>query len=99
MHHRRGLASRVAAGHANSLQFEVFCENGGAKFDQRRPNEIQLFLNDGSGLHNGYRQVILGPSHPYIAGGLAMDAPEVGFATGVGLTLEWYVDRSASRRG
>ncbi|MCW3768452.1 Gfo/Idh/MocA family oxidoreductase [Paenarthrobacter sp. PAE-2] len=71
--------SRVAAGHANSLQLEVFCENGGAKFDQRRPNEIQLFLNDGSGLHNGYRQVILGPGHPYIAGGLAMDAPEVGF--------------------
>ena len=29
--------SRVAAGHANSLNFEVFCENGAAKFDQRRP--------------------------------------------------------------
>lgn len=71
--------SRVAAGHANSLQFEVFCENGAAKFDQRRPSEIQLFLNDGSGNENGYRQVILGPGHPYIAGGLAMDAPEVGF--------------------
>jgi len=71
--------SRVAAGHANSLQFEVFCENGAAKFDQRRPAEIQLFLNDGSGNENGYRQVILGPGHPYIAGGLAMDAPEVGF--------------------
>ena len=71
--------SRVAAGHANSLNFEVFCENGAAKFDQRRPSEIQLFLNDGSGNENGYRQVILGPGHPYIAGGLAMDAPEVGF--------------------
>lgn len=71
--------SRVAAGHANSLQFEVFCEKGAAKFDQRRPSEIQLFLNDGSGNENGYRQVILGPGHPYIAGGLAMDAPEVGF--------------------
>ncbi len=43
------------------------------------PSEIQLFLNDGSGNENGYRQVILGPDHPYIAGGLAMDAPEVGF--------------------
>ncbi|MHA7291437.1 Gfo/Idh/MocA family protein [Arthrobacter sp. MDT3-24] len=71
--------SRVAAGQANSLTFEVFCENGAAKFDQRRPAEIQLFLNDGSGNENGYRQVILGPGHPYIAGGLAMDAPEVGF--------------------
>jgi predicted dehydrogenase len=71
--------SRVAAGHANSLNFEVFCENGSAKFDQRRPAEVQLFLNDGPGRENGYRQVILGPGHPYIAGGLAMDAPEVGF--------------------
>ena len=71
--------SRVAAGHANGLNFEVFCENGAAKFDQRRPSEIQLFLNDGSGKENGYRQVSLGPGHPYIAGGLAMDAPEVGF--------------------
>ena len=71
--------SRVAAGHANSLNFEVFCENGAAKFDQRRPAEIQLFLQDDSSTENGYRQVILGPDHPYIAGGLAMDAPEVGF--------------------
>ena len=56
--------------------FEVFCENGAARFDQRRPAEIQLFLHDGSGNENGYRQVILGPEHPYLAGGLAMDAPE-----------------------
>lgn len=71
--------SRVAAGHANTLTFEVFCENGAAVFDQRRPAEIQLFLNDGPSKNNGYRQVILGPEHPYISGGLAMDAPGVGF--------------------
>lgn len=71
--------SRVAAGHANSLIFEVFCENGAALFDQRRPAEIGLFLNEGSSAQNGYRQVILGPEHPYLAGGLPMDAPSVGF--------------------
>lgn len=71
--------SRVAAGHANSLIFEVFCENGAATFDQRRPSEIQLFLREGKAARNGYRQVILGPEHPYIGGGLAMDAPSVGF--------------------
>lgn len=71
--------SRVAAGHANTLTFEVFCENGAAVFDQRRPAEIQLFINDGPARTNGYRQVILGPEHPYISGGLAMDAPSVGF--------------------
>jgi len=71
--------SRVAAGHANSLIFEVFCENGAARFDQRRPSEINLFLNTGQATENGYRQVILGPGHPYLSGGLAMDAPSVGF--------------------
>jgi predicted dehydrogenase len=71
--------SRVAAGHANSLIFDVFCENGAAYFDQRRPAEIGLFLSEGTASQNGYRQVILGPEHPYIAGGLAMDAPSVGF--------------------
>jgi predicted dehydrogenase len=70
--------SRVAAGHANSLMFEVFCENGSATFDQRRPAEIGLFLRDDPAT-DGYRQVILGPQHPYLAGGLAMDAPSVGF--------------------
>ncbi|NKG21635.1 Gfo/Idh/MocA family protein [Paeniglutamicibacter terrestris] len=71
--------SRVAAGHANSLIFEVFCANGSARFDQRRPSEIQLFLNQGDSAQNGYRQVILGPEHPYLSGGLPMDAPSVGF--------------------
>ena len=70
--------SRVAAGHANSLMFEVFCENGSATFDQRRPAEIGLFLREDSP-EDGFRQVILGPQHPYLAGGLAMDAPGVGF--------------------
>lgn len=71
--------SRVAPGHPNGLMFEVFCENGAAVFDQRRPAEIQLYLRDGSAGTNGYRQVILGPDHPYIGGGLAMDAPGTGF--------------------
>ena len=70
--------SRVAAGHANSLMFEVFCENGAATFDQRRPAEIGLFLRDDPA-RDGFRQVALGPQHPYVAGGLAMDAPGVGF--------------------
>jgi predicted dehydrogenase len=57
----------------------VFCENGAASFDQRRPSEIQLFLREGKSAQAGYRQIILGPEHPYLSGGLAMDAPSVGF--------------------
>jgi predicted dehydrogenase len=70
--------SRVAAGHPTSLTFEVFCENGAASFDQRANGEFQLFVNDEYSGHNGYRRVIVGPEHPYIAGGLAVDAGGVG---------------------
>ncbi|MGG5753092.1 Gfo/Idh/MocA family protein [Zafaria sp. Z1313] len=70
--------SRVAAGHPTTLTFEVFCENGAAVWDQRRPAEVQLFVNEGPAKSNGYRQVLLGPEHPYFGGGLAMDAPGMG---------------------
>jgi predicted dehydrogenase len=80
--------SRVAAGHANSLIFEVFCENGAASFDQRRPSEIQLFLREGKSAQAGYRQIILGPEHPYLSGGLAMDAPSVGFGQNEAFTYQ-----------
>lgn len=71
--------SRVATSHPNGLVIEVFCENGAARWDQERASEIGLALqSDGSRL-GGYRQVVLGPDHPYVAGGMAMDAPGVGW--------------------
>lgn len=80
--------SRVAAGHANTLEFEVFCENGSAKFDFRRPGEIGLFIKEGPTAQRGIRQVILGPEHPYILGGLAMDATGVGFGQNEGFVFQ-----------
>jgi predicted dehydrogenase len=71
--------SRVAAGHPNTLTFEVFCEKGAARFNQLRPAEIELFLTDGPEATNGYRTINLGPGHAYLSQGLAMDAPGVGF--------------------
>ena len=44
---RRREVSRVAAGHPNGLSFEVFGDQGAAKWDQERPAEIQLMLNEG----------------------------------------------------
>ena len=71
--------SRIAAGHPNSLTFEVFCENGAARYDQDRPAEFGLYLNEGPYSANGYRQVLIGPELPYVANGMAMDAPGVGY--------------------
>ncbi|MBF4595021.1 Gfo/Idh/MocA family oxidoreductase [Curtobacterium flaccumfaciens] len=72
-------ASRVAAGHPNGLVIEVFCERGAARWDQERASEIGLALQSDGSRTGGYRQVVLGPDHPYVAGGMAMDAPGVGW--------------------
>jgi predicted dehydrogenase len=80
--------SRVAAGHPNGLALEVFGDNGAAKWEQERSAEFQLMLNDGPASTRGYRRVILGPDHPYFAGGLPMDAPGVGVGQNDGFVFQ-----------
>jgi predicted dehydrogenase len=70
--------SRVAFGHPNALGFELFCERGAAEFDLERPAEFTIADGAAAAAVNGYRQVLLGPDHPYLAGGLPMDFPSVG---------------------
>ena len=69
--------SRVAAGHPTSLEFEVYCEKGAARFTQARNGEFELLLNEDPYGQRGFRTIQVGPSHPYIAGGLPVDAPGV----------------------
>jgi predicted dehydrogenase len=71
--------SRVAYGLANSLGFEVFCQGGAATFDLGRPAEFGIADGCAPEPVNGYRQVLTGPGHPYLAGGLPMDFPSVGY--------------------
>jgi predicted dehydrogenase len=81
--------SRVAAGHPNGLVIEVFGDQGAASWAQERPAEFRLMLNDGSAPGtNGYRTVIIGPDHPYVAGGLPMDAPGVGLGQNDGFVYQ-----------
>jgi predicted dehydrogenase len=70
--------SRVAFGHPNTLKFEVFCEEGALAFDVSRPGEFQIATGAGPVGSRGFRRVIVGVEHPYIAGGLAMDATGIG---------------------
>jgi predicted dehydrogenase len=72
-------ASRVAYGLPNSLGFTLFASAGAATFDLARAGEFGFA--DGSPDHvtQGYRQVLIGPDHPYIAGGLPMDFPSVNY--------------------
>jgi predicted dehydrogenase len=80
--------SRVAAGHPNGLALEVFGDQGAAKWEQERPGEFQLMLNEGAGGTRGFRRVIVGPDHPYVAGGLPMDAPGVGLGQNEGFVYQ-----------
>jgi predicted dehydrogenase len=76
--------SRIACGLANALGFEVFCRSGAAAFDLGRASEFTIADAAAAGpgplaaAASGYRQVLVGPAHPYIAGGLPMDFPGVG---------------------
>lgn len=73
-------ASRVAMGLPNSLGFELFAERGAASFDLARAGEFQFVdAATASGPTAGYRRVLTGPQHPYLAKGLAMDFPGVGY--------------------
>ncbi|GAA4393177.1 Gfo/Idh/MocA family oxidoreductase [Tsukamurella soli] len=80
--------SRVAAGHPNTLEFEVFCERGAVAFDFRHPGEVQVSLPTDDHALAGPRTVILGPEHPYWRGGLAMDAPGVGLGQNDGFVFQ-----------
>ncbi len=70
--------SRIAYGLANALGFEVFCERGAAAFDLTRAAEFSIADAAPPSPVNGYRQVLIGPAHPYISRGLPMDFPSVG---------------------
>ena len=71
--------SRVAFGLPNSLTFQVFAERGAASFDLARAGELGFADASPPGATQGFRQVLLGPAHPYLAGGLPMDFPGVGY--------------------
>jgi predicted dehydrogenase len=71
-------ASRVAHNLPDGLGFELFGSSGSAGFDLHRPGEFQI-STDGVDAHvGGPRRVFIGPQHPYIRGGLPMDAGGVG---------------------
>jgi predicted dehydrogenase len=71
-------ASRVAHNLPDGLGFELFASAGSASFDLHRAGEFQLSTDDVASHSAGPRRVLIGPEHPYIRGGLPMDAGGVG---------------------
>ncbi len=71
-------ASRVAHGLPDGLGFELFASAGSAAWNLHRPAEFEISTAEGRAEIGGPRRVIIGPDHPYIRGGLPMDAGGVG---------------------
>jgi predicted dehydrogenase len=71
-------ASRVAAGHPNTLSFEIYCEGGAVSFDLRKNGQFELMVNEGDPSQKGFKSVLIGPTHPFYGGGLPLDAPGLG---------------------
>jgi predicted dehydrogenase len=70
--------SRISHGLPNGLGFEVFAADGAAAFDLNRPGEFTFSDHGPDGKTNGTRTVLIGPQHPGITKGIAMDFPSVG---------------------
>ncbi|MBY6410317.1 Gfo/Idh/MocA family oxidoreductase [Rhodococcus sp. BP-252] len=71
-------ASRVSHCNPDGLSFDVFGTKGSASWALERASEFHISTTDIDDTVNGRRQVIIGPQHPYIRGGLPMDAGGVG---------------------
>ena len=72
-------ASRVAHNLPDGLGFELFASKGSAAWNLHRPGEFEISTADvPQPSIGGPRRVLIGPEHPYIRGGLPMDAGGVG---------------------
>jgi predicted dehydrogenase len=56
--------SRCAWGRKGRLELQVFGARGGIIFDQERFNEVQVYVAEGPAEEQGFKQVLMGPTHP-----------------------------------
>ena len=70
--------SRVAWGHPNDLAFDVFGTRAAARFDLSRNAEFGFIDNTPDPTTNGWRRVIVGAAHPYVAAAQAMPFSGIG---------------------
>jgi predicted dehydrogenase len=56
--------SRIATGRKVEAAVELTGTAGSARWNLNRLNELQLYLDEGDPLENGFRRILLGPDHP-----------------------------------
>src|ERR1700712_1730844 len=70
--------SRVTWGHPNDLAFDVFGSKAAARFDLSRNAEFGFVDNTPDPVTNGWRRVIVGAAHPYVAAAQSMPFSGIG---------------------
>ncbi len=64
--------------HPNDLAFEVFGTGAAARFDLSRNSEFGFVDGAPNPVTNGWRRVVVGPEHPYIAAAQSMPFAGIG---------------------
>jgi hypothetical protein len=72
------------------VEVEVFFGEGALAFDVSRPGEFAIATGGLPGDSNGFRRVIVGIDHPYVACGLAMAATGIGFGHNDGFVYQTW---------
>ncbi|RMG99872.1 MAG: gfo/Idh/MocA family oxidoreductase [Chloroflexi bacterium] len=57
--------SRTIYGPKCEMSFEVYGTKGAAKWNFETMNELQLYLPDETGVHEGFVRILAGPQHPF----------------------------------
>jgi predicted dehydrogenase len=70
--------SRVTHGYPNALGFDLFGTAGAAAFDLGRNSEFGFVDSTPEAATNGWRQVLVGPHHPYVQAAQSMPFQGVG---------------------
>lgn len=60
-------ACRIINGPKCQMAFEVNGTHGALSWDFERMNELDLYLPDDDGSHDGYTRIVGGPEHPFHA--------------------------------
>lgn len=56
--------SRVSRGPKCETGFDLYAEKGSVRWDFERMNELQLYLPNGNGCHDGFTRLLAGAAHP-----------------------------------
>nr|WP_321510321.1 Gfo/Idh/MocA family oxidoreductase [uncultured Hyphomonas sp.] len=72
-------SSRIAWGRKNRLALEIHGERGTILFDQERLNELEVYFSSDDSEGQGFRKILIGPTHPPYGAFVQSTGHQLGF--------------------